>query len=325
MDTNENHKPVVVVSKCIEFDRCRYNGQMIPDPFVASLMECVEFIPVCPEVEIGLGVPRDPIRIVNEDGKLILYQPATGRNLTAQMKTFTSSFLNSLTSVDGFILKFRSPSCGPSQVKVYKGMDPKTGAGTGRGFFAAAVLERFGDLPVEDEGRLRNFSIREHFLTHLFCRTAFRRIEKTGSMKAIIDFHTRYKYQFMALNQSRLKALGRIVANHDTLPADEVFSAYRRELGGMFAAIPKPGRYINMLLHAFGGVSRNLSERERSFFLQTIEEYRDERIPLGVPLHLIYSWAVRFEDEFLLNQAFLSPYPPSLVSVADSGKGRELS
>lgn len=323
MDTN--HKPIVVVSRCIEFDACRYNGQMIPDPFVAALLGFVDVIPVCPEVEIGLGVPRDPIRIVNDGGRLILYQPATGRDLTERMKSFTSRFLDSLESVDGFILKFRSPSCGPSQVKVYQGMDPKTGAGKGSGFFAAAVLERFGDYPVEDEGRLKNFSIREHFLTHLFCRAALRRAEKTGSMKALVDFHTRYKYQFMALNQSRLKVLGRIVANHEKLPVETVFSAYGWELGGMFAAVPKPGRYINMLLHAFGGVSRNLSEGERSFFLRTVEEYRDERIPLGALTRLIHSWAVRFEDEFLLNQAFLSPYPQALVSVADSGKGREPS
>jgi len=323
MDTD--HKPVVVVSRCIEFDRCRYNGQMIPDPFVAALKEFVDFIPVCPEVEIGLGVPRDPIRIINENDGLILYQPTTGRDLTDSMTSFSSLFLDSLKFVDGFILKFRSPSCGPSQVKVYKGMDPKTGAGKGSGFFAAAVLEKFRDFPVEDEGRLKNFSIREHFLTHLFCRAAFRRIEKTGSMKAIVDFHTRYKYQFMALNQSRLKILGRITANHEKLPVEKVFSAYGRELGSMFAAIPKPGRYINMLLHAFGGVSQNLSDSERSFFLQTIEEYRDERIPLGVLTRLIHSWAVRFEDAFLLNQAFLSPYPQPLVSVADSGKGRELN
>jgi len=317
-------RPIVVVSRCIEFDACRYNGQMIPDPFVAELMGFVDFIPVCPEVEIGLGVPRDPIRIVSVDGDLILYQPATGRDLTESMTSFTSQFLDSLDAVDGFILKFRSPSCGPGQVKVYQGMDPKTGAGKGDGFFAAAVLERFGDLPVEDEGRLKNFTLREHFLTHLFCRAAFRRIERIGAMSGLVDFHTRYKYQFMALNQSRLKVLGRIVANHERLPVEKVFSSYGRELGGMFTAVPKPGRYINMLLHAFGGVSRHLSDDERSFFLRTVEEYRDERIPLGVLTGLIHSWAVRFEDEFLLNQAFLSPYPRSLVSVADSGKGREL-
>ncbi|MBN1880743.1 MAG: DUF523 and DUF1722 domain-containing protein [Deltaproteobacteria bacterium] len=323
MDTD--HKPIVVVSRCIEFDHCRYNGQMIPDPFVARLSDFVDFIPVCPEVEIGLGVPRDPIRIVEADGGLMLYQPATGRDLTESMRSFTSLFLDSLTAVDGFILKFRSPSCGPGQVKIYKGMDPKGGAGIGSGFFAAAVLKRFGGLPVEDEGRLKNFSIREYFLTHLFCRAAFRRIEKEGSMRALVDFHTRYKYQFMALNQSRLKILGKIVANHEKLPPGEVFISYGRELGRMFAALPRPGRTVNMLLHAFGGVSRHLTENERELFLQTIEEYRDERIPLSVPIRLINSWAVRFEDEFLLNQAFLSPYPQALVSVSDSGKGRELS
>jgi uncharacterized protein YbgA (DUF1722 family)/uncharacterized protein YbbK (DUF523 family) len=322
MDTDI--RPIVVVSRCIEFDMCRYNGQMIPDPFVAALMGFVDFIPVCPEVEIGLGVPRDPIRIVDVNGDLILYQPATGRDLTELMTSFTGIFLDSLGDVDGFILKFRSPSCGPAQVKVYRGMDPKTGAEKGSGFFAAAVLDRFDDLPVEDEGRLKNFSLREHFLIHLFCRAAFRQAKRSGTMNALVAFHTRYKYQFMALNQSRLKVLGRITANHEKLPLDEVFSAYGRELGGMFAAVPKPGRYINMLLHAFGGVSRHLSDDERSFFLRTIEEYRDERIPLGVLTRLIHSWAVRFEDEFLLNQAFLSPYPLDLVSVADSGKGREL-
>jgi uncharacterized protein YbbK (DUF523 family) len=165
----EFSKPIIVVSKCLGFDHCRYNGLIINDDFVEKLKAYVEFKPVCPEVEIGLGIPREPIRVVDIGGDIRLIQPDTGRDLTETMQDFANSFLDSVGTVDGFILKSRSPSCGIKDVKIYSGTknDSMVLEKSG-GFFGKAVIEKFPYLAIEDEGRLKNFRIREHFLTKLY-------------------------------------------------------------------------------------------------------------------------------------------------------------
>ncbi|MBU8922936.1 MAG: DUF523 domain-containing protein [Bacteroidales bacterium] len=160
-------RPKVVVSSCLEFDSCRYDGQKVSSPAVLHLRKHVEFIPVCPELEMGLGVPRDPIRIVRSPGGLCLIQPATGKDFTGEMKAFVGSFLDSVGEVDGFILKNRSPSCGIGDVKIYSGVDAESPSGKGCGFFGSEVLRRFGHLVVEAEERLNDSELREHFLAKL--------------------------------------------------------------------------------------------------------------------------------------------------------------
>ncbi|MDY7041890.1 MAG: DUF523 domain-containing protein, partial [Chloroflexota bacterium] len=146
-------RPRVIVSKCLGFAPCRYNGVTINDAFVQRLQPHVTFLPVCPEMEIGLGAPRDPVRIVLMEDQLRLMQPATGADLTDRMRAFADTFLDSLTGVDGFLLKTRSPSCGTKDVKVYPG-DRKVGSVAKKaGFFGGAVVGRFSHLAVEDEGR----------------------------------------------------------------------------------------------------------------------------------------------------------------------------
>ena len=172
-------KPVVVVSKCLGFAHCRFNGLTISSHTVDKLKPHVDFKPVCPEVEIGLGVPRDPIRVVKEAGKLRLLQPATGNDVTGKMTEFAESFLGAVEDADGFILKSRSPSCGIKDVKMYSDMEKRSSGVRGSGFFGGAVIDKFPNLPVEDEGRLTNFRIREHFLTKLF--TIARRMPRVYS------------------------------------------------------------------------------------------------------------------------------------------------
>jgi uncharacterized protein YbbK (DUF523 family) len=157
-------RPRVVVSKCLGFAACRYNGAIISDDFVARLKDFAALVPVCPEMEIGLGCPRDPIRVLSVDGKRRLVQPSTGRDVTDDMRSFAARFLEALGGVDGFILKSRSPSCGTADTKIFGGMNDDEPIDRGPGFFAAAVLERFPDLPVEDELRLGDEAARERFL-----------------------------------------------------------------------------------------------------------------------------------------------------------------
>jgi uncharacterized protein YbgA (DUF1722 family) len=270
-----------------------------------------------------MGAPRDPVRIVMDQGMKKLYQPATGKDWTGEMKGFIDRVLSKLPALDGFILKYRSPSCGPSNVKIYTDKTSNPKAFKGSGFFGSEVLSRFSGLAIEDEGRLKNFSLRENYLIHLFTLASFRILKENFSTSALMNFHARNKYLFMALHEVGLRKMGKIVANHEKKPIEEVIASYEEELKKVLAGGFRVEPIINALQHCFGGVSKDLSGEEKKFFLDLLEEYRDERVPLSVPVRLLESWAIRFHKDFLLEQSLLKPYPPELVEITDSGKGRD--
>jgi uncharacterized protein YbgA (DUF1722 family)/uncharacterized protein YbbK (DUF523 family) len=317
-------KPRIVLSKCIEFEACRYNGAMIPSDAVKLLMPHVEFLPVCPEVEIGLGIPRHPIRIIRKDKDLRLIQPDTGKDVTGDMTSFVKRYLDGVKDVDGFVLKFRSPSCGMKDAKIYSGMEKSAPSTRGGGFFGGAVIERFGGLAIEDEGRLKNFRIREHFLTRLFALASFREVEAKGRMRDLVEFHTENKLMLMSYSQKHLKTLGRLVANPDKRPVGEVMKEYRTVLEMALGTVPKCSSCINVLMHAMGYFSKQLSSKEKAFFLDSLTDFREQRIPLSVPVGILKSYVVRFEEPYLARQTFFEPYPEAMISVTDSGKGRPL-
>ena len=183
-------RPRVVISQCIEGDSVRWDGGVIASDFVALLKPHIDSIRVCPEVEIGLSVPRDPLRIIQETDQLRLIQPATGQDFTMKMQSFVSAFLDSLPAVDGFILVHRSPTSALGDARIYPNRKLKVAhIAKGPGFFGRAVLERFPYLAVEDDGRLRNPRIKAHFLTKLFTLARFRRV-RSGHMKDLVQFHS---------------------------------------------------------------------------------------------------------------------------------------
>jgi len=311
----EFSQPKVVVSRCLEFDHCRYNGDMIRSPVVAKLKEYVDFLPICPEVEIGLGVPRNPIRIVFERGEHRLIQPSSGKDVTEDMKTFCTHFFDSIEDVDGFILKFRSPSCGFKDVKVYPSVDGKGAVGKTSGYFGSEILERYPSLPVEDEGRLRNARIKEHFLTKLFTFAAFREVKAEGSMKDLIDFHTENKLLLMAYSQAELRKLGEIAANREGTPFKELASEYEIHLHNALSSAPKYTSTINVLMHVLGYFSDKLSSREKTLFLDWVQKYREGKATLCPAINTIRSWIVRFENDYLMHQTFFEPYPEDLIEL----------
>jgi uncharacterized protein YbgA (DUF1722 family)/uncharacterized protein YbbK (DUF523 family) len=318
-------RPTIVISKCMGFAACRYNGVTILDAFVKQLEAYVTYLPVCPEVEIGLGVPRDPVRVVLVDDEPRLLQPTTGVDVTEKMQVFAKAHLTSLKEIDGFILKGRSPSCGIKDVKLYRGIEKGAAvARKGHGFFGQAVLERYGHLPVEEEGRLTNFTIREHFLTALFALADFRAVKASGLMRELVRFHTENKLLLLAYNESQYRVMGPIVANHEKQPAEVVIAAYEQHL---WKALARPARRtagINVLMHALGYFSEKLTSDEKAYFLDTLEKYRAEKVPLSVPVSLLGAWIARFTEPYLSRQTFFAPYPEALVTISDSGKGRDL-
>lgn len=322
--TTEFPRPRVVVSKCLGFAACRYNGQTIPDEFVEGLKPHVDFVQVCPEVELGLGVPREPLRVVLVGGEPRLLQPATGRDVTEEMRAFAHAFLDGLTGVDGFILKGRSPSCGIQDVKVYPPGGKVAPVGKGMGFFGEAVKERFAGWPVEEEGRLKNFRLREHFLTRLFTFARFRQVRAGGRMGDLVQFHADHKFLLMAYNQAQLCLLGRIVANAERRALSEVLAAYEAHLRAALANPPRPSSAMNVLLHALGYFRQGLAPQEKAYFLDALAQYRAGRLPMSVPVGILQAWIVRFGEPYLSRQRFFAPYPKDLVTITDSGKGRDL-
>ena len=184
-------KPKIFISKCLGQGRCRWNGETITDEFVSRLTPFVDVVSTCPECEIGLGVPRDPIRIVWQDNSRKLMQLNTGRDVTEPMTKFTAGYLKSLSGIDGFILKDRSPSCGIKEVRIYPSLRTTSVLKKGSGFFGGEVIDRFSGVVVESEARLTNFSIREHFLTRIFAAAEFRRVLESGKIKDLGGFRNK--------------------------------------------------------------------------------------------------------------------------------------
>lgn len=316
-------KPVIVVSQCLGFKACRYNSQILHTPFIEKLKDFVEFIAVCPEVEIGLGIPRDPIRIVLNKGSKELFQPSSGLDITDKMKGFTDNFLSEIPKVDGFILKNRSPSCGIADVKIYSSKKKDANSHKGSGFFGGEVRKKFPDCAIEDEGRLNNTIIREHFLIKLFTLSQFNRLN--FKINELVHFHTRHKLLFMAYNQSAMRRNGRILANHEHKEKGAVFAEYKEGLLQIFKNAPKNNAYINILQHGFSGIKKNLEKMEKNYFLDLLEEYRDERIPLSVPVAVLKSWAVKYKNDYILEQSFIQPFPKELINIENYKSNKEYS
>jgi uncharacterized protein YbgA (DUF1722 family)/uncharacterized protein YbbK (DUF523 family) len=308
-------KPNIVISKCITFAPVRYDTQIISSEFVETLKPHVNFIPVCPEIEIGLGVPRDPIRIVIIDGARRLMQPATGLDFTQKMESFSESFLNNLCDVDGFILKGGSPSSGLKNIKIYPTIEKSAPVGKGPGFFGEAVLRKFPYLAIEDELRLINLKIREHFLTKLFTLASFRDVKKAGEKRELIRFHSENKYLLTAYSQKELRILGKIAANQEKKSTEEILEEYEEHLHFALARTPSVGSYVNVMLKIMGYFSQQLSSDEKAFFLRSIEHYRAGRLTRSAILNVLKAWIVRFKQEYLSVQTLLEPYPEDLIEV----------
>ncbi len=317
-------RPRVVLSECLELSACRYNGQRIPADIVNQLAPFVDLLPVCPEVRIGLGIPRDPIRLVAlEHGRTGLAQPTTGRDLSALMDDWAVAWLAAVGEVDGFLLKSRSPSCGPDDVKVYAGIDESQAPLRKEpGRFAVAVRERFPAYPLEDEGRLTNQRIREHFLTRIFALAAFRAARDRGRVSDLVEFHARYKFVLLVNSEPALRELGRLVARAADLPPDEAWKRYGDGFREALDGLPARRTHLNVLQHAVGYVADSLTPAERGHFRELLDAYGEGRLPLSAPVALLQSWIARFDVDYLGSQAYFRPFPRELMDLRDSGRAR---
>ena len=309
------NKPKILISKCLEFEACRYDGQIITNKYVKKLKKYVDFVTVCPEVEIGLGTPRDPIHLINSKGSMSLYQPTTKKSLGKKMTKFSKEFTNSIDNIDGIILKSKSPSCAISTAKHYPNIKARQIMGKGPGLFANHLIQDFPDLPKEEETRLNDVFLREHFYTSIFIISDFRSVK---TFKNLYDFHAKHKLVFMVYNQVKLYNLGRVAANHDEKDIKKVLNKYYKLLLDIFIRRPRYVSHINTQMHAFGYYKKQLSKKEKDYFLDLLEEYRNKKIPVSTINSVLNAWNVRFENKYLLQQSYFSPYPEGLVELKES-------
>lgn len=316
-------KPTLIVSKCLGKTPCRYNGEATPFKLIDKLKPYSTIIEVCPEEGIGLPTPRNAIRLIDSNDSIALIDPKTLKDYTKNMCEFANDMCleYDILSPNAFILKGRSPSCGIQGVKIYKNIEKGPSIKKGKGIFATKILNHFKDTIVEEEGRLNNFDIREHFLTKLFTFAKFDEIKTDNTITNLIDFHSRNKLLFMTYNQSGLKRLGNIVANHNNKDINNIISEYEVNLILQLKKMPRYTSLINTYNHAFGYFSKNLNKEEKQFFLESLDKFRFGKLPKSAIITLLQGYAVRFNHEYMLSQSILEPYPSELLDISDSGKG----
>nr|WP_321498938.1 DUF523 and DUF1722 domain-containing protein [uncultured Methanolobus sp.] len=309
-------RPKIVISRCLGFDHCRYDGKIVSFPLAEAIKPFVKFIDVCPEYDIGLGIPREPIRIVenNEDGssrKLI--QPATGLDLTDKMESFSRFYLEKLDDFDGFILKSKSPSCGTGTTKVFPDAEAEEYTyHEGNGFFAETVLKKYPEIPVIDEEKFKDPIKRDHFLTHVFVLASFRDASMSCKLHSLVEFQTANKLLFMAYNKQTMTAMGNIVANRENLPVEKVYEDYTELLVQILSEAPQSGPVINAFMHAFGYFSRHLSAGEKFVFMQQLQKLREDGSVIFELRRWFMSMAEKYDVEYLSKQTLFCPYPSEL-------------
>lgn len=307
------------ISACLLGEEVRYNGGHKRDAFLTDTFgRYVEWVPVCPEVELGMGTPRPPIRLeriggTSQSPRLIM--PSTGGDYTDAMREYAERRVAELArlDLDGYVLKKDSPSCGMKRVKVYHGAGAPSK--DGRGLFAGVLLTRLPDLPVEEEGRLNDPALRESFISRVFVHHRWREGEREGwTRAALMRFHERHKFLLMARNQSAMRRLGRLLGESDrSEPVETLAAAYRQGLTEILRRPATRRGHANVLQHLAGYVSDALDRDDRAELAETIEHYRLGLVPLIVPLTLIRHHARRQGAGYLQDQAYLDPHPHELM------------
>ena len=302
-------KPKIIISKCLEHDACRFDGQLINNKYIKKLKSFIDFTTVCPEVEIGMGIPRKPIRIIHDDDKIMLRQSETNIDFSTDMNNFSKDYLSKIKQIDGFILKSASPSCGISSTKVFQRKHPAP-IGKGPGLFAAEIIKIFPNHPKEEEKRLNNALLREHFFTAIFTIADFRSVK---SFDSLYKYHAKHKYLFMSYNQTLMRKMGKIAANDYSLSIEEVKNLYYESLLKIFIKKSRYKANINTQMHVMGYFKKDLTPKEKKLFLEKLESYRNKKTPISAINNMLYSWIVRFENEYLMNQSFFNPFPEELI------------
>jgi len=303
------------VSACLLGDEVRFNGGHCRQRYITdTLSDYATFEKVCPETAIGMGIPRETVRLEKDEaGMLRMVAPKSREDYTDAMRAHCQDWVKTMDTLDldGFVFKKDSPSCGVFRVKIYTNGQPAERRGTG--LFANAVKEALPELPIEEEGRLCDPVLRENFVARMF---AFRRLKdlfaQDWTRKDIVDFHSKEKLLLMAHSPQGYKDLGRLVASIADYTPDVFRVTYTKAFMEAMTARSSKGRHANALMHMAGFIKKQLTSDGRQELKETIEDYRQGLVPLAVPMTLLRHMLRRFNQPYLLQQSYLNPTPHSL-------------
>jgi len=305
----------VGVSSCLLGNRVRYDGGHKRDRYITDVLaNYFLFIPVCPEVECGLPVPRETMHLEGDPENPRLVTTRNKVDHTARMQEFCTKKAQELENekLSAFIFKKDSPSSGLHRVKVFgnSGQAQKKG----RGLFAAAVVDKYPLLPVEEEGRLHDASLRENFIERVYCYHRWQSfLENEPDYKKLIQFHTRHKLQLMAHSPKHLSKMGKLVAAGKTLPRKQMLEQYQDLLMEALTLKATVKKNVNVLHHIMGHFKTYLSGDEKAELLEIIDSYARSYVPLVVPLTLIGHYVRKYQVSYLQDQAYLEPHPAELM------------
>lgn len=302
------------VSLCLLGEPVRYDGQHKHDHFITdTLGQYFEYVGVCPEVECGLGVPREPVRLVGDPAKPRLISSRTGIDQTERMQNWAARRVRELEREDlcGFIFKARSPSSGMENVKVY---NEKGGfSGKAPGMFAKAFMDHFPALPCEDEGRLNDPDLRENFVERVFTLWRFRRaIRSSPTLRTLMEFHARNKLLIQAHHERLMREMGREIAGLKARTVAAYIPKYEAKLMTALKELATVRKHTNILQHMLGFLRKVADEADRKELAGLIEDYHRELVPLIVPVTMLRHHVLRHGIDYLKDQYYLSPHPMEL-------------
>lgn len=314
MPDQDAAKPKIAISACLMGAEVRFNGGHKQSPLCSrTLIDYFDFVPVCPEVAIGLGVPRAPIRLVGDPqcpDAVGTVEPDL--NVTEPLAGYGQHMAAQLHDICGYIFMQKSPSCGLERVKVYdpNGM-PQDGGG--RGIYARAFCEQQPDLPVEEDGRLNDPVLRENFLSRVFAYAAWQPLQRKGlTRRDLIEFHSRYKYLLMAHNPVQYKALGNLIGSMGKADPNELGPRYFSALMAALKKCATRRTHTNVLQHLSGYLKRAINAQDKKEVQHLIGQYRLGIVPLVVPLTLLKHHLRQHPDPYLAQQVYLQPHPENL-------------
>ncbi|WP_018655610.1 YbgA family protein [Actinomadura flavalba] len=306
-------RPRVAVSSCLMGEPVRYNAGHCRHRFLTDeLSPYVDYVHVCPEMEIGLGAPRPTLRLVNAESGVRLRVRDGGADHTDAVTALADRRSADLPDLDGWILKSRSPTCGTRGVPRHleNGMPADR---RGQGVFAARLAELRPLLPIEEDGRLNDPVLRDHFVARVFAHARLRALfAGAWAPRDLVAFHSAHKLQMLAHDPARYREAGRVVADAGSRPRDELAAAYTKVFSEAFAVRPRRGRHVNAMLHLFAPMSRRLDDVRRRDVADVIDAYGRGDVPLDVPMTLLRHHARGEDITYLDAQTYFEPYPPAL-------------
>lgn len=303
------------VSSCLLGEAVRFDGNHKRDGFLADALGAyVTFVPVCPEVGVGMGVPRETVRLLDGDDGPRMVAPGSGADWTDRMNAWSATKVAELATQDlcGFVLKKDSPSCGAFRVRLHVpgGMAKRTG----QGLFAAALTAALPTLPVEEEGRLNDPALREGFVERVFAYRRLKSLFRPGwTQRELIDFHTEAKLALLAHDPNRYRQMGKLVADGKQIEPDKLRQTYAETFMQTLAVPTTRGRHTNVLHHMSGHFREHLSDAARQDLDDQILEYRRGLVPLIVPLALVRHYVRVHDVTYLARQTYLQPHPRELL------------